>query len=165
MRKFVMLAVIAALSAFGLVAGAQAHGSPHRGPAGTRHDTDPPAKHHPRTGSDQGRPYARGYTAVGTLVSASLTPANGHHRYSGTIVVDVTRATHRAPTGPETFTLTDARVRFHHGVDPSAPAPGSRVGLHGSITGAAHGSKSVKSTTTPTVTVRHVDIRAPKPTT
>ena len=92
---------------------------------------------------------------------ASLSPAAGHHRYSGTIEVIVTRANHRAAKGDQTFTLTDARVVFHHGVNTTAPAAGSRVGLHGKITELPKGCSTTGFS--PTITVRNVDIRTAKP--
>lgn len=101
-------------------------------------------------------PHNAGYYATGTLVAESLTvDANG--RYSGTIEVDVTKANHHGTTGDQTFTLSAARVLFHHGVDPNAPAVGSRVKLHGKIT--RLGKHCPTDGFTPTVTVKKVDIR------
>jgi GNAT superfamily N-acetyltransferase len=54
-------------------------------------------------------------------------------RKGGTGAWLIRRANHHAPTGDQTFTLTGAKVRFHHGVDPTAPGTGSRVKLHGKI--------------------------------
>jgi len=105
-------------------------------------------------------PHQVGYNASGPLVSAALT-ADGNGRYSGTIEVNVTRANHHALTGDQTFTLVGARVKFHHGVDPSAPAPGSRVKLHGKITKLSKHCPS--NGFTPTITVKKVDIRQAKP--
>lgn len=106
------------------------------------------------------QPHAVGYKATGTLVSEALTP-DGKGRYSGTIEVDVARANHHAPTGDQTFALTGARVKFHHGVDPLTPAPGSRVKLHGKITKLSKHCPSEGFT--PTITVKKVDIWQPKP--
>ena len=150
MRKFLLLTVIGAL---GVTGAAQAAKPPH--PAHPAHGHD---------GKANGKAFSahkRGYNAAGTLVSSALTPGTGHDRYNGTIVVDVTRANHRAPTGAQTFTVTDARVVFHHGVDPTAPDAGSRVGLHGAITELP--KRCSTTGFTPTITVRHVDIRAAKP--
>lgn len=102
-----------------------------------------------------------GYNARGTLIHATLTPAAGHHRYTGTITVDVTKANHRFLTGDQTFTLTDARVSFHHGVSSTVPAPGSRVGLHGKVTELPKGCSTTGFS--PTITVRRVDIRQADP--
>jgi hypothetical protein len=101
-----------------------------------------------------------GYNASGTLMSAALT-AQGHGRYSGTLVVAVTKANHHAPTGNETFTLSDARVKFHHGINPASPAPGSRVKLSGKITELPNKRCSTAGFT-PTITVEKADIRAAK---
>jgi hypothetical protein len=148
MRKFLLLTVIGAL---GVTGAAQAAKPPH--PA------HPPHGHHGKACSA----YKRGYNAAGTLVSSALAPDTGHDRDNGTVVAGVTRANHRAPTGAQTFTLTDARVVFHHGVDPAAPAAGSRVGLHGTI---IELPKRCSTTGfTPTITVRHVDVRQAKPAT
>jgi hypothetical protein len=101
-----------------------------------------------------------GYNATGTLVVAgtSLT-AQGHGRYSGTIEVTVSKANHRAPTGDQTFTLTNARVKFHHGLTAATLAEGDRVGLHGDITELP---KHCSTTgLTPMITIRKVDINQP----
>ena len=100
-----------------------------------------------------------GYNASGTLVSAALT-AVGNGRYNGTLTVNVTKANHRAPTGAQTFTLANAKVKFHHGVTAAAPAAGSRVKLHGKIT---HLPKRCSTTGfTPTITIKKVDIKRAK---
>jgi hypothetical protein len=148
MRKVAVLTVFAVA---GFVGAAQADKPPH--PLHPGH----PAKSHPKSCAAR----SEGYNARGALVSASLSPAAGHHRYNGTIEVNVTRANHRSATGVQTFTLTNARVIFHHGVDAIAPAPGSRVGLHGKITELPKGCSTTGFS--PTITVRHVDIRKAKP--
>jgi hypothetical protein len=145
MRK---IAVLTMFGVVGLVGSAQAVKPPH-----PQH----PATSHPKSCAAR----AEGYNASGTLVMASLSPAAGHHRYSGTIEVIVTRANHRAAKGDQTFTLTDARVVFHHGVNATAPAAGSRVGLHGKITELPKGCSATGFS--PTITVRNVDIRTAKP--
>jgi hypothetical protein len=144
MRK---IAVLTMFGVVGLVGSAQAVKPPH-----PQH----PATSHPKSCAAR----AEGYDASGTLVLASLSPAAGHHRYSGTIEVIVTRANHRAAKGDQTFTLTDARVVFHHGVNATAPAAGSRVGLHGKITELPKGCSTTGFS--PTITVRNVDIRTAK---
>ena len=104
-------------------------------------------------------PHSVGYNATGTLVASSLTvDANG--LYSGTLEVSVTKANHKAPTGAQTYTLTAARVKFHKGVDPQSPAPGSRVKVHGKIT--KLGKHCSTDGFTPVITVKKVDIRQPK---
>ena len=148
MRK---IAVLTMFCVVGLVSSAQAVKPPH--PQHPAH----PAKSHPKSCAAR----AEGYDASGTLILASLSPAAGHHRYSGTIEVTVTRANHRAAKGDQTFTLTDARVVFHHGVNATAPGAGSRVGLHGKITELPKGCSTTGFS--PTITVRNVDIRTAKP--
>jgi hypothetical protein len=145
MRK---IAVLTMFGVVGLVGSAQAVKPQH-----PQH----PATSHPKSCAAR----AEGYNASGTLVLASLSPAAGHHRYSGTIEVIVTRANHRAAKGDQTFTLTDARVVFHHGVNATAPAAGSRVGLHGKITELPKGCSTTGFS--PTITVLNVDIRTAKP--
>jgi hypothetical protein len=101
----------------------------------------------------------KGYNGSGTLVSAALTPGTGRDRFGGTLTVDITRANHKAATGQQTFTLTNARVRFGKGVDPTAPAAGDRVRLHGKITELPHGCAStgfVSATTIRNVTIKTV---------
>jgi hypothetical protein len=125
------------------------------------HRSHPAHPSHTNKGHHRGTCKVRkvGYNASGTLVSATLTPAAGEGRYDGTITVDVTRANHKAPKGTQTFTLTDARVRFGKGVDQTAPAAGSRVRLHGKITALPHHCDSAGFT--PTITIRNVRIGAP----
>jgi hypothetical protein len=102
-----------------------------------------------------------GYKATGTLVAAgtSLTSL-GHGRYSGTIEVNVTKANHHAATGDQTFTLTNARVKFHHGVTASTLADGDRVKLHGKITELPKHCSTVGFT--PTITIKKVDLHKPR---
>lgn len=121
----------------------------------------PKAPHGPK-GPHKCQPHSVGYNARGTLVSASLTPAAGKGRYDGTIEVTVSKANHRASTGAQTYTLASARVKFHHGVDSTAPAPGSRVKLHGKITQLSR--HCPQEGFTPAITVKKVDLRqAPEP--
>jgi hypothetical protein len=135
------IAVLGTLGVLALVVSAQA--APHYSPA-------PPSP-----GSHRCLPHSVGYNASGALVSASLT-AEEHGRYSGTLEVNLARANHRAPTGDQTFTLAAAKVKFHHGVDPTAPATGSRVKLHGKITKLSKHCPTEGFT--PTITVKKVDI-------
>ncbi|MEA2145462.1 MAG: hypothetical protein QOG59_1049 [Solirubrobacteraceae bacterium] len=152
MRKFVLLTVVGVTGLAGVAQAAK--------PSRPAHPAHPVAGHHGQSHPKSCAARKEGYNAVGKLVSATLSPAAGHHRYSGTLEVDVTRANHHATTGDQTFTLTDARVKFHHGVDPTAPAAGSRVGVHGTITELPKGCSSTGFS--PTITVRHVDIRPAK---
>lgn len=142
MKKIVVLAALGLLTT---VVSAQA--APTYTPA-------PPPKSHPPK-SHRCTPHNVGYYASGTLASASLSE-EGHRRYSGTLEVHLRRANHHAPRGDQTFTLTGAKVRFHHGVDPTAPAAGSRVKLHGKITQLAKHCPTEGFV--PTITVRKVDI-------
>ncbi len=138
------IAVLSTLGLLAFVVSAQA--APHYTPA-------------PPPGSHRCLPHSVGYNASGPLVNASLT-AEEHGRYSGTLEVNVAKANHHASTGDQTFTLTAAKVKFHHGVDPTAPAPGSRVKLHGKITALSKHCPS--NGFTPTITVKKVDISQPK---
>jgi hypothetical protein len=101
-----------------------------------------------------------GYNATGSLVTAALTPGTKKDRYDGTLTVDVKRANHKAPTGSQTFTLENARVRFGKGVSTTAPAAGDHVRLHGTITVLRHGCST--SGFVPVITVRHVTIKTAK---
>jgi len=134
------IAVLSTLGLLAFVVSAQA--APHYTPA-------------PPPGSHRCLPHSVGYNASGPLVNASLT-AEEHGRYSGTLEVNVAKANHHASTGDQTFTLTAAKVKFHHGVDPTAPAPGSRVKLHGKITVLSKHCSTEGFT--PTITVKKVDI-------
>jgi hypothetical protein len=153
-RKF---PIYAGLAAVALAVPAQAH--------------EHPAKQHKAAKQGKCQPRAVGYNARGTLVSPSLnqtagatTPERGDDRYGGTVEVDVTKANHKAPTGPQTFTLTDARVKFadadHNGVA-DEPKAGDRVKLHGKIT--KLNRKCDQTGFTPQITVRHVRFKPPKP--
>ena len=85
--------------------------------------------------------------------------AGRRRRAGATLVVSVAKANHRVPTGAaETYTLTDARVRFHHGVSAVTPPAGSRVTLGGTITRLRNKHCSTTGFT-PTITVRRVDVR------
>lgn len=152
MRKIVILSVLGLL-ALAVPASATTEYTPSPSPPPHK----PKGPHGPK-GPHKCQPHSVGYNASGTLVSAALTPA-GKGRYDGTIEVNVTRANHRAPTGAETFTLASARVRFHHGVDSTAPASGSKVKLHGKITQLS--KRCPQEGFTPVITVKKVDIRQP----
>lgn len=144
---------IAVLAVLGLLAVAvSAQAAPQYTPA------PPPKQHPPRSHPPQSHrctPHRVGYHASGTLIGASL-KEEGRHRFGGGLEVDLRRANHGAPTGDQSFTLAGARVKFHHGVDPTAPAPGSRVKLHGKITALA--KRCPTEGFVPTITVRKVDV-------
>jgi hypothetical protein len=131
------------------------------GPAQAEKPNPPKAPH-----SDPQKPnkcvaHNEGYNASGTLVLATLTSL-GKGRYNGTLEVNVTKANHHGATGNQKYTLplTGARVKFHHGVSPTAPEPGSRVKLHGKITELPKGCSTTGFT--PTITIKKVDIKKAK---
>jgi len=132
---------------------ALAHGpktNHHGSPTTTTPSATPPCVAHPE-----------GYKATGTLVAAGThLTALGHGRYSGTIEVNVTKGNHHSATGDQTFTLTNARVKFHHGVTESTLADGDRVKLHGKITELPKHCSTVGFT--PTITIKKVDLHKPK---
>lgn len=104
--------------------------------AARRHDH--PARSH------KCRPHRVGYVARGTVVSQELTQTAGadtakarDDRYSGTVTVDVTRASHHAEKGEQTITVTDGRVRFYDADDDGTadtPQAGDRVTVIGRVT-------------------------------
>jgi hypothetical protein len=161
MKKFTLFAGLAAVA---VAVPAQAHqgaqGPKSHPPAQTKKHASAPHKC---------TPHAAGYNARGTLVSSSLTqtagaatPKRGDDRYSGSLTVNVTKANHKAPTGEQTFTLTNAKVRFadaDHNQVADQPKAGDRVKLHGKITRLA--KHCDQTGFTPEITVRHVQFRAP----
>ena len=85
-----------------------------------------------------------GYNAKGTLIAQTLTQTQGQatptdtsdDRYSGTVEVNVTKANHKAPTGDQTYTLTDAKVSFYDANNDGTadqPVAGDTVHVHGKI--------------------------------
>jgi hypothetical protein len=115
-----------------------------------------------------------GFRAGGTLVGQILTQTQGgptattrDDRYSGSITVNVTKANHGAPTGNQTYTVADAKVKFHvpdrtgDGKRTLADVrAGDRVTLHGKIT---HLAKHCDHTGfTPRITVKQVDFNKPR---
>jgi hypothetical protein len=151
MRKFIIVTGAALVAAAGVVAPAQAD-KPAKSKTEHQATTKSPKR-------DRCDPRRVGYNASGKLVSSALTKGEDG-RYSGTIVVDVKRANHRAPKGTQTFTLENARVRFGKDVDPAAPAPGSRVKLHGKTTKLHKGCPTEGFTAT--TTIRNVSIKKAK---
>lgn len=107
-------------------------------------------KAHPvKTETQSCAPRAERVSAVGTLISASLSPATiGHERFAGTVTIALTRVNHAAASGTASFTLHDARVVFHNGVNAAAPAAGSRVEVHGKITVLGTGCSAAGFTST-----------------
>ena len=158
MRKLAVIVTVLALSVAG---SAQADKTkPPKSPKPPKaqsHKPPKPAKPKPATCNARNE----GYHASGTLAATATLTAQGHGRYSGTLEVSVTRANHRAPTKTEKYTLSNVRVKFHHGVNPASPAVGSRVKLSGKITELPNKHCSTAGFT-PTITLEKVDIRAAK---
>jgi hypothetical protein len=154
------LAVLSLLAAVAMVAPAQAVKPDNPGAQGKQNKPAKPDKPDRPAKRDRCAPHAVGFNASGTLVSAALTPGDPKG-FDGTLVVNVLRSNHRAPKGEQTYTLDNARVKFHRGVDAAAPAAGSRVQVHGTITRLA--KRCPAGTFTPTVTVRKVDIAVARP--
>src|SRR5579875_2082617 len=137
MRVIAKLTALLAAGAIAAVTPALATASGH--PAHPTHPSHPAHPAHPAHPSKSHKCMAHkvAYTASGTLVSWSATE-NADGTYSGTIVVDVTRANHHAKSdkgNQVTYTLTNARVRFAKGAHP--PAAGDRVQVIGKITAVA----------------------------
>jgi hypothetical protein len=109
-------------------------------------------------------PKAVGYHATGTYESGTLTQTagadtakRGDDRYSGDVVVTVKKANHKGLKGEQTFTLTNARVKFHPRKDTSVAA-GDRIKLAGKVTKLA--KKCDATGFEPTLTARKADIKA-----
>jgi hypothetical protein len=155
------IAVVGLLSAVALAVPAQA---------------DKPPKTKPST-PRKCQPHRVAYTAAGTLVSQSLTQTAGDattkrsdDRYRGVLTVNVTKGNHHVTTGEQTYTLTNAKVKFHvpdRTADgkraPNDLRAGDRVKLHGKITKLSR--RCDQTGFTPQVTIRQVEFKAPKPTT
>jgi hypothetical protein len=115
-------------------------------------------------------PHSAGLRASGTLVTASLsqtagsgTPKRNDDRYSGTVKVDISKANHHGALGEQTYTLTDARVKFSdrdHNHVADDPQPGDRVKVRGKIT--LLPKKCDATGFTSTVTVAKVSFKPPK---
>jgi hypothetical protein len=154
------IAIASLALAAAVAAPAQAHNMPDQAQTGKSHDTK----------SHKCKPHAVGFNAYGTLESQTLTQTKGadtarrgDDRYSGTVTVTVKRANHGAPTGSQTYTLDNGRVKFYDAnKDGSADQPkaGDRVKVHGKIT--KLGKKCDQSGFTPTITVRSVQFKPAK---
>jgi hypothetical protein len=157
MRKTIMIAIAGAALAVAPALAKPTH-SPH--PVKPDH----PAKSH------KCKTHNVGYNAKGLLVSHTLTQTQGtatptdtsDDRYSGDITVNVTKANHKAPKGEQTFTVTDAKVRFYDAAgdgtnDP--PVAGDKVSLHGKV------SKTQKKCTpaATTFTVKSISFKQAAP--
>jgi hypothetical protein len=107
-----------------------------------------------------------GVKIKGTLVSSNLTqtagaatPKRGDDRYSGDLVVTVGKGNHGVPKGEQSYTLDNARVKFHPRND-TVTAAGDRVHISGKITKLK--KKCSSDGFVPAVTVKKVDIKAAK---
>ena len=152
MIKTAAIATVGAC-AFAGIAQAETYRPPHYVPPPRHtHYVPPPRSHY--TPPCRVRPNTEGYNAVGTLVSWSAT-RSGKSRVSGTVVVNVTRTNHGAPTGQQTFTLVKVRVVRAHGV---TIAVGDIVGLHGTITVKP---RKCNQGFVPTIVIRDVGVKSP----
>jgi hypothetical protein len=103
--------------------------------------------------------HARGFLIASQLTQTAGqgTPTRRDDRYSGTLQVDVREANHGAPTGVQTYTLDNARVKFYdadHDGKPDQPKAGDIVKLHGKITKLP--KRCNQTGFTPTITVKRV---------
>lgn len=167
--KFHQLGAVASALVIGAVpavalAGA-GHGHPGGHPDGPSGASGPTGKGGPH-GPHGCKEHSVAYVAQGTVDSSSPTTPltqTGHHKYSGMLVVDVTRTNHHA-SGDKgktvTYTLKDARVVFSHGTS-NPPAAHDRVKVIGRIT-TLH-PRCDQTGFTPTVTVRQVVVHRPRP--
>ena len=130
-----------------------------------------PAEHpsHP-SASHKCTPHKVAFIASGKLESSALTQTAGadtttrrDDRYSGDVTVDVKRASHKAPTGTQTYTLDNDRVKFYdanHDGTADEPKAGDRVKVKGKYTRLA--KKCDQTGFTSTTDVRRVEFRAAK---
>jgi hypothetical protein len=128
------------------------------------------AKDKPAKAPKSCAPKSVGYNAKGVLVSQTLTQTagadtaeKGDDRYSGDVVVNVTKANHKGLKGEQTLTLTNGRVKWYDANDDGTadvPAAGDRVGLHGKVTRLR--KKCDSTGFEPTITLRKVDFKAAK---
>jgi hypothetical protein len=163
-RKLALFTTTVAFVAIPGLAIAGGPKKPHPTPHGPPSTTKPAPPSHPKPAPPSPKPcvaHSAGYRATGTLIAAgtSLTP-QGHGRYSGTIEVNVTKVNHHGTTGDQTFTLTNARVKLHHGLSATTLADGDRVELHGKITALPKHCSTTGFT--PTTTIKKVDVHQPK---
>jgi hypothetical protein len=153
MRKSAIAATATALAAVAVVP-AQAH---------------KPAQHPSQ--SHKCTPHKIAFTASGTLESAALTQTQGadtatrkDDRYSGDVTVNVKRASHKAATGSQSYTLDNDRVKLYdanHDGTADEPKAGDRVKVKGKYTRLA--KKCDQTGFTSTTDVRRVEFRAAKP--
>ena len=104
--------------------------------------THPNKPDHPTKGQCKPK-HVVGFNAKGTFIASNLTQSQGvgtpdtsDDRYTGTVEVNVTKANHKAPTGDQTYTLTDSKVSFYNdtnGQPVTTPVLGDIVHVHGKI--------------------------------
>jgi hypothetical protein len=111
-------------------------------------------------------PKTVGYNAKGTFVSGHWTQTagadtekRGDDRYSGEMVVNVTKANHKGLKGEQPITFTNARVKFHPRNDTDVAA-GDRVKVHGKVTKLP--KKCDATGFEPTLTAKKIDFKAKK---
>jgi hypothetical protein len=147
MRRSAKLGMLVAAGALAIAVPATAK------PVHPSHPSDPGTSHKCTT-------HKMAYVASGTFVSWSATQS-ADKTYTGTITVHVTKANHHAAAGKGsdvTYTLTNAKVSFGDGANP--PVAGDSVKVIGKITEVA--KKCTDQSGAGTITVRKVDIKAPK---
>jgi hypothetical protein len=137
------------------------------------HPAHPAKPNHP-TAKAKGRckpKHVVGFNATGTLIASSLTQTQGQatttdtsdDRYSGTVEVNVAHANHKAPTGDQTYTLTDAKVSFYNdanGQPVTTPVAGDTVHVHGRI---GHAPKKCPGPTNVITTIKSVSFTQAAP--
>jgi hypothetical protein len=162
-RLIAVFGTIALVVAFAVPAMAKTHPThpthPAHGKKGMHGSHGKKGEHGHKGKPHKCMPHKVAYIAHGTLISFSAMPgADG--RYTGSIVVTVTRANHhaRSTKGMQTtFELNDTKVRLAKGM--SAPAEGDRVTVVGKITAVA--KRCSDQSMAGTVTVRYVVISQP----
>lgn len=156
--------VIGAVPAVALAGSGSGHGGPKGSPSGTTGPSGPTGPGSGHRGSHACKLHSVGYVAGGVVDASSPTAPltkTGHHKYSGTLVVDVKKTNHHAfgdKGKPVTYALHGASVHFSHGAS-NPPVAGDRVQVIGKITTLKSGCDQTGFT--PTVTVRQVDVHAP----
>jgi hypothetical protein len=119
----------------------------------------------PAQGSHECQPHKVSYEVSGTIVQpGSALVQTGKHTYSGTLIVHVTKTNNHAKAdkgSTKSYTLTNAKVDFEHGVNHTAPAAGSRVHLKGTITTLP--KHCSHNGFTPTIAIHKVEIKKPTP--
>jgi hypothetical protein len=155
MRATAKIGAVVAAGALAVAVPAAAH------PAHPSHSsgTDPGKSHKCAT-------HEVAYVAHGT-VGTWTPPPTGNGPYSGTLTVNVTKANHHAPKGPQTYmNIVNAKVRFDQGTTP-ATSSGDPVTLIGKIAVAPAANKGCTTptgTSAGTITVKKIDVHALKPT-